>query len=201
MSTPPRADLERELSSLRAEAEAARLAEFSDATLCRLALVPEWTVELAEQLGVAHRDVIDRLDAAGVIERRETLGAGGRRPEAFLMPAGGRPGPLQRLRETRGARMAEDLSDLTDLIAGQAPDDPGLRTWLEVVQSDRSDPSGRQLLSSVDRLLVADRFGEAAGLAATARVVGEVVGGTLGNAALRAPWRGARARPAAPSAP
>src|SRR5215475_2381211 len=97
MTVPSRVDLERELARQRDEAEQARLGQFDPGVLSRLALLPEWTVELATAAGVAD-----------LIGRGGPRGAEGRRREAF----GGRSGPPPgRARHRGGVRGRQGLAD------------------------------------------------------------------------------------------
>jgi hypothetical protein len=197
MTAPSGLDLERELARRRDEAEQARFSQFDPAMLSALALLPEWTDDLARsvQLGgtAEPAELVDRLHAAGIVERRESLSADGRRRQAFWLRSGTRPGVVRHVRAVRAGSVEADVAKLADAVGRLQPEDPGLRAWLDVVQRDRLDPTGRALMSRVDILVQEGRLGDAAGLVATARVVGEVTGGTLADAARRAQWRVDRA--------
>ncbi|MEZ0074820.1 hypothetical protein [Planotetraspora sp. GP83] len=70
---------------------------------------------------------------------------------------------------------------------------PALGDWVLVAADHLDDPSGLRLLGEVSRRIEAGAVPDAARLAATARVVGDVLGGHLADSARRAGWRVARA--------
>jgi hypothetical protein len=192
MSAPSLPDIDRFLAERRAQAQVERFGAFDAVTLSRLALVPEWTESLASQvklLGDDSRALLDRLEGADLIERRETLRAGGQREQAFWVRSSVRM-PLGRfLRDTRGTAVESDLTDLAAAIGRLDVAASGFAPWVEVVTEHRADPSGISLVRRVDRLAAAGDFGQAAELVAAARAVGEVTGGPLADAARRARWR------------
>jgi hypothetical protein len=198
MSTPPQLDIESELRRQLAEARSQQLSEFDPQVLSRLALVPEWTSVVAEPLGLASfadiGPLLDRLERADLIERREVLAPDGGQQHAFWLRSTRRSevaGYLQRIRGIEG--LESDLARLAFAAASVRSVPAGIRVWVEVVTRHRRDPSGAALINRVDELAAAERLAEAATMVATAQSVGEVVGGPLASAARRAQWRVDRA--------
>ncbi len=193
MSTPPGFDLDRELTEALQTAATVRMGQFDPRTLSWLVLLPEWTTGLATETGLAGTSdlpgLVDRLEAANLVERREVLGDDGHRHQAFWVRSGARHELAQYLAEVRGRRLDDDLTELAASVAGLATQEPSLRGWLDLVERHRDDPSGRSLLSEVERLISSDRLGDAAALVAMASALGQVVGGPLADAARRGQWR------------
>jgi hypothetical protein len=185
-------ELEAELAKQQAIALAARLKRFQPRTLCWLGLLPEWTLELADELGLAgdHKssELVGELDRARLIERREVLGADNRLHETFWVRAVARE-QLQTYLADAQMPVEQELDALASAVQKRGVVDPGMNDWLRVVQHHRRDPSGQSLMTEVDRLIGQGQLPEAATLVATARTVGNMLTGPLADGARRALWR------------
>ena len=189
------------LALLREEADAQAFAHFGPTALCRLALVPEWTDDLAREVGLwthgTGPKVLDELEEADLIERRPVLAPGGRRQEAFWIRARARIPLAGYLQKTWRSGIERDLDELVKAIGRLDVDELGLRAWIDVVAKHRADTSGLSLVAAVDELVATGRLAEATDLVGAARAVGEVTGGPLVDASRRASWRIDRAYRAA----
>jgi hypothetical protein len=176
-----------------------RLADFPPRVLTWVAALPAWTADLGRQLGLDGRNgpvagLIGRLDAAGLIETREVLGAEGELISAFWLRPTARPELGRYLQEAGTERLGRDLDDLAAAIAAQdlAPTAPGSLSsaqWLRIARDYRADSSGLKLIAEIDGLLDERRLTEATGLAATARALGELASASLLDSARRGQWR------------
>ena len=191
-----------DLADLREEADAQAFARFDPTALCRLALVPEWTDDLACKIGLwthgTGPTLLDELEEADLIERRPVLAPGGRRQEAFWIRARTRIPLAAYLRKTWRTGIERDLDELVKAIGRLDVGELGLRAWIEVVTRHRADTSGLSLVAAVDELVATGQaLAEATDLVGAARAVGEVTGGPLVDASRRASWRVDRAYRAA----
>jgi hypothetical protein len=193
----PPLELERELARRQQQTQERRFRQFDPLTLAWLILLPEWTTGLAGRLDLPGspadpRELVDRLEAADLVERREVLGPDAVRQEAFWARSAIRPLLAGHLRTTLGdAALARQADLLWSAVVRAGLDLPalGLAGWAEVVGEHRHDPSGRSLLRAVDERLDAGLLAEATSLVATARAIADVLGGPLRDAARRAQWR------------
>lgn len=180
------------LARLGHEAREHSLAGFDPRTLCRASLLPHWTADLAADLELVPADgfagLVERLEHAGLVERGiDSTGAGPPR-ETFWVRSRHRREIGDHLRDRLGRALPGEYDELCRLVAERRAEDPRLRLWLEV-RTFRDDPSGRKLMDRVDGLLAEDDLPDAAETVATARLVGDVLGGTLEGAVKRAQWR------------
>jgi hypothetical protein len=188
MSEHTAEELLRRLEQRQHEASARALAEFDDRTLCLLSLLPEWTPTLAGRLGLhGSGDLtafVDRLACAGLVEHRPSAGG---EPGSFWLRARRRHEVGDYLRDGMGVEaVVQFYADVCARVARLDP--PELRSWLRV-RDFHADPSGQELLTTVETLLRRQDLPAAAKIVATARVVCEVVGGPLEDAVKRAQWR------------
>ncbi|MFI9389125.1 hypothetical protein [Kutzneria sp. NPDC052558] len=184
--------LRRELAKLGQEAREHSLNEFDARTLCRASLLPHWTKDLADDLGLTRSegfaDLLERLDRAGLVERGiDSAGAGAPR-ESFWIRARLRREVGDHLRACLGDALPAEYDELCGLVTAHRPSDARLRRWLEV-RDFHADPSGRKLLDRVDAQLDADDLPGAAETVATARLVADILGGPIEGAVKRAQWR------------
>ncbi|RKT54383.1 ATP-binding protein [Saccharothrix australiensis] len=188
--------LRRGLAALGQEAWEHSLRQFDVRTLCRASLLPRWNRALAADLGLTTADgfprLVERLERAGLIERgidSSDLGPDLDQPgETFWIRSRYRREIGDHLRERLGRALQAEYEALCRLVDGLRPDDPQLRLWL-AVRRFQHDPSGRSLLDRVDGLLGTGDVPAAAATVATARLVSDVIGGTLEGAVTRAQWR------------
>ncbi|GAA0247290.1 hypothetical protein GCM10010492_53660 [Saccharothrix mutabilis subsp. mutabilis] len=184
------------LARLNREAHADSFGRFDARTLCRASLVPRWNADLAADLGLVPApgfdDLVSRLEAAGLVERGIDPEGGDRSGaphEAFWVRARRRREVGDHVRKRLGgAVVRQEYERLCDLIRGRWTGNDQLRRWLEV-REFRDDPSGKLLMDRVDALLGAGDLSGAAETVATARLVGDVLGGALEGAVKRAQWR------------
>ncbi|MEU1729823.1 hypothetical protein [Streptosporangium sp. NPDC020145] len=179
------AELERHAAAWRAE----QFGRFDPARLARLALLPEWTTELAVRLSLAPEEelsgFLDDLDDLGLVESR-TLPTG---REAFWVRASRRPELGSHLRQAHGRLLDEVTGELLQLTYRVAE----LGDWRRAATVYRGDRSGATLMADVSGLVESGAVSEAAQLVATARMLGEVLGEPLAGAARRARRRVDRA--------
>lgn len=187
-----------ELEALRAEFERERLAAFDPMVLLALAAFPEWTDSLATTVwstaggeAAALAALLERLETAGLAERREVLSDDGQVHTAFWLPASKRADVGQFLQRLWSLEETfERISDLADAL----PDDedqatPAINQWLRVARYYAHSPSGAGLIEEVENLLLMSRSTEALCLVAAAQTLGDVLGEPLLSAARRAHWR------------
>ncbi|MBB4915379.1 hypothetical protein [Streptosporangium saharense] len=179
------AELERHAAAWRAE----QFGRFDPAGLAKLALLPEWTTELAVRLSLAPEEeltgFLDALDDLGLVESR-TLPTG---QEAFWVRASRRAELGAHLRQTHGRLLDEVAGELLSLTWGVAE----LRDWWRAATVHREGHSGATLMADVSALVEEGKVSEAAQLVATTRMLGEVLGEPLVGAARRARRRVDRA--------
>lgn len=212
--------LEQELARRGAELVERRLSGFDPRLLARLALLPEWTEDLAESVsltgGAPLRETLERLEDAGVLERRRVLGARGRRQEAFWVRTGMRDALAAHMRARLGDDLDAECGNLERAIRaryGPAPNEhapppvalphsgspplsdpagsvlpPGVAAWL-FAAACRTDHTGLDLVESVDELIGRDDLATASRVVTAAEVIGQTLGGPLADAARRAGWR------------
>jgi hypothetical protein len=196
-----------DLDALSAQLSQQRLERFDPAVLLWLAALPEWSHPLAKAVGVPDGSesldqLVSRLAAAGLVERREILNASGEVVTAFWMPASRRVEVGQYLRQVLPARallagvdaVAEAIQALPERMGPSGtPIAPVLEQWLRVARAHLDDPSGARLIAAVDELIVTSRSNEALELLAAAQALGDVLGDPLAASARRAQWRVDRA--------
>ncbi|MER7134718.1 hypothetical protein, partial [Streptosporangium saharense] len=179
------AELERHAAAWRAE----QFGRFDPAGLARLALLPEWTTELAVRLSPTPEEeltgFLGALDDLGLVESR-TLPTG---QEAFWVRASRRAELGAYLRQTHGRLLDEVTGELLSLTWSVAE----LRGWWRAATVYREDHSGATLMADVSALVEEGAVSEAAQLVATTRMLGEVLGEPLVGAARRARRRVDRA--------
>ncbi|WP_261569222.1 hypothetical protein [Frankia gtarii] len=203
-------DPQPDVGTLLARARVATLAAFEPTGLCRLALVPEWTDTTAALFGLVAADelaaLLTRLDEAGLIERRRSLGPRRTVRQVFWLRASRRDEVGRHLRGL-GLDVDAEVDALSQVIAAAIEASAGelareFAPWLEVAVQHRRDHSGTSLFQRVDSLVTAAEprppgvrvdpgvgLAAAARLVAAARMIGAVCGGTLAEAARRAGWR------------
>ena len=191
-------DLQAAFAGLREEARERRYSQFDPELLVWLALVPEWTGELATALGLGNQKrvgtLIDQLDAAELIARRARVNQDGRPEQVFGLRPAERAGLVAYLKSGEQAAAARALTRLAEALERLPDDGSAWRQPLLDVSGDyRSDPSGLRLMSALDQLIGRGRLEEASSLADTAQHAGELLGGTLEATATRAQWRLRRA--------
>ncbi|WP_327092912.1 hypothetical protein OIE66_20395 [Nonomuraea sp. NBC_01738] len=180
--------LEQELARWGAELLERRLAGFGPVLLARLALLPEWTDDLAAATGTGSAAEFDRLEDAGLLERRRVLGPRGRRQQAFWVRGGVRDDVAAHVRVRLGAELAVALADLVRDVQRAGAGTPAVTAWL-LAASLRDEPTGLELVEGVERLIDGGDPAAAARLVTAAEVIGQVTGGPLADAARRAAWR------------
>lgn len=182
-------ELLRQLTQRHAEATAESLSRFDARVLCRLTLFPEWTTELVGRLGVADPAeapaLVDQLTRADLIDQRVVPGADSQ-GSAFWVRTRWRREIGDHVRDRLGTKMFDEYHALCDRV-GEL-DRADLKPWLQVADYV-SDSSGRLLLNRVESLLRMQELPMAATTIATARVVAEVLGGSLEDSVTRAQWR------------
>jgi hypothetical protein len=170
-----------------------RWGRFDHDMLTKLALLPEWTPQLAVQAGLASAgqiaSLVDLLDDAGLVDRRTTLTAGVRPGEVFWLRPQQRPHLAPYLRER--ADVAAHIETLVGVLTGYKPlkESEILRQWLEIATRHRADATGQKLIKAVDELLADGKLAKATKLVMTAQAVGEMIGGDLLDAVRRAHWQ------------
>ncbi|WP_103352795.1 ATP-binding protein [Amycolatopsis sp. CA-128772] len=181
-------ELLRRLEQRQHEASARALAEFDARSLCLLSLLPEWTPTLAEQLELHGNrklaEFVDKLAWADLVEHRSAAGG---QLASFWIRARRRHEVGDYLRDKMGVEAVVGFyGDVCSRVARLDP--PELRAWIRV-REFHADPSGRELLSTIESMLHRQDLPAAATMVATSRVVCEVVGGPLEDAVKRAQWR------------
>ncbi|WP_214316980.1 hypothetical protein [Nonomuraea sediminis] len=173
--------LEQELARRGTELLRRRLSGFDPDLLAALALVPEWTQELAGSVSLLSGDDLDRLEDVGLIERRRVLASSGGRQEAFWLRAAVRPEAARLVRSR--------LSATCDLLEANLPPlTPTIQAWLRAAAL-RAEPTGLELVEAVDRMINDGDLAGASRLVTAAEVLGQTLGGPLADAARRAGWR------------
>ncbi|MEV4063496.1 hypothetical protein [Nonomuraea dietziae] len=179
--------LEQELERRGAELLERRLSGFEPRLLAGLALLPEWTEDLARAVSLTGEplaELLERLESLGLIERRRVLGARGRRQEAFWVRSGLRS---DLARQVRG-ELREECARLEAAIGAISPLSPSAQAWLRAVRLSE-EPTGLELVTTVDRLIQDGDLAAASRLVTAAEVLGRTLGGPLADAARRAAWR------------
>src|SRR3954447_26407328 len=185
---------------LPAELHEGRLQEAVDAARARtyhrvgrealtwLALVPEWTLELAEACGFPEKvaDFTERARVAGLCEIRRRRGA----PVNFWMPATAREDFLRDARTHGRTELAETAGAIADRILaveGKVRVAPSIRHWAEIAQLGSAgalrggDELGRRIQETTGRRDAAgalDWIAAGEGLA-------QVLGGNIGAVVAR----------------
>jgi hypothetical protein len=185
-------ELRREMARLRQSARERALAEFDPQILCRASLLPQWTRSLASELDLVtpgeYQRLVDRLVRAGLVEHGIHSVTAGLPQEAFWVRDRYRREIGDHLQTRLGSGLRVEYDRFCRMVDGLHSDDPNLRLWLSV-RGFQEDPSGRRLMDRVESLLADGDVPTAATTIAAARVVGDVIGGTLENAVTRAQWR------------
>jgi hypothetical protein len=179
-----------ELRAAMEAARAERLGRFGWEHVAWLCLLPEWSDELARACGFPARDeglerFVERAAAAGLCERREEIGRGGRAELRFWVPTLQREELLDAVKDELGrstvrrlaGEVAERLLELGDRVA------PSLRHWAELAAPETSAYAGAARLGeevrrSADQVSALDWIAAGEGLA-------PVLGGDLGAAVSR----------------
>ncbi|GAA2368438.1 hypothetical protein GCM10010404_23720 [Nonomuraea africana] len=179
--------LEQELARRGAELLERRLSGFDPRLLARLALLPEWTEDLARAVSLTGEplaELLERLEGLGLVERRRVLGARGRRQEAFWVRSGVRADLARHVR----AVLDEECDRLEAAVGAISPLSPSAQAWLLAVRL-RVEPTGLELVETVDRHIEDGDLAAASRLVTAAEVLGQTLGGPLADAARRAAWR------------
>lgn len=182
-------ELLRQLAQRHVEATAESLSRFDARVLCRLTLFPEWTTELIGRLGVATPAeapaLVDQLTRADLIDQRVVPGSGSQ-GAAFWVRTRWRREIGDHVRDRLGPEMFDEYRALCARVGELGRADLG--PWLQVADYV-SDSTGSRLLNRVESLLRKRDLAMAATTIATARVVAEVLGGSIEDAVTRAQWR------------
>ncbi|MBC3191821.1 hypothetical protein H7X46_12180 [Pseudonocardia sp. C8] len=188
----PSTDLDEQVAAFRRR----RLSRFAPDTLLWLAALPEWTGPLAAAAGFPPPPdptplglLLDRLEAAGLLTRRDDVDTDGRTITAFWLPGSvrGEVGELLRAGASTAA-LTDRLRALADILRGLPSTHTQLRPWLRVLDQ-LTDVTGGGLLDAVDDLVAHDRTTEALSTVGSAQALADLLGGPLGSATRRARWR------------
>ena len=183
-------DLRELLARVREETAAERWRQFPTRALAWLALLPEWTGELAAAVRLGGDEsgtdeVISAVAAAGGLESRTEVVRGGGTRRVVWMRSGVREEVGAYLRRT-ALSLHRDFERLTTALRGLERPEPELAQWLHVALT--SAPKLR-IVEDVDRLVRAERIDDAWYLIGAAQAIGEVLGDSRKQDAQRAQWR------------
>lgn len=179
-----------QLSQWQDGADIDTLARFDPRTLCRVSLLPEWTLAFATELSLVRPEevpaLVEQLAEADLIEQRVRRDLTDEVRESFWVRTRHRREIGDYVRERLGSELFDQYTVLCDQV--RATGRPEFESWLEI-RRFAADPSGQLLLDRVNQLIQDDDLPTAITTVAITQVVGDVLGGTLEDAVRRAQWR------------
>ncbi|MCR3750274.1 hypothetical protein [Lentzea californiensis] len=185
------ADIRVRLAELAEALESLDLEDVAPEHLCWATLIPQWTEKLTIELGLVDspsdfRELVERLDDADLIECRRSLG---RTSEiVYWVRARQRKDVGEHLQREFSGDLDGQVRQVFALVRAARPSNAVLRRWLDV-EDFWQDPSGAELMATVESRLRKPDIPAAAALIAVAQHVSDVVGGPLEQAVQRAQWR------------
>ncbi len=192
--------IERLLAERHADAEEQRRRALEPHVLRWLALLPEWTDALARacEFPVGPASLVatlERAEAVGLCEVRHSERLDAREQIRFWVPAGVRRELFHEWRR-RGAVPVEEARELARRVLAapsEALDDTsnGVLRWAKLALAELSAkvPTGDELTLQVTRSLQDGKIGAAGEWVSAGESLGELLGGEMERAAVRARWQ------------